>query len=402
MEDTRKKATINCGGAIILNRDLGELGAFAGGMINAGSLLASREAYQNLLAQGFSMNTGSTSIVEFKGKALIYEDGKQLLSANEADLKGNFIVVKGDLILPATKAPNLSQIDGLYVMNTLYHPQSLPLAHINGLKSTKTKSYPDESIFMDNDNVELDETLFSKLNNDTTYVVKGTLAVTDPSLSQIKDSRGIRFVAEDLTIREEYLAAFGDIDAKKRTVIPQGYALIQNDIILNATTHAIYGDKLYIMGDFLIQPKGTDYLNMFSSIIVDGSAQLTIHAVALFRKIGKASEIKVFEGELMQANGRILYSHDVLAGLKQAGIQYTLWINGYLTFDETVDSEDLDAFISISCNGLVAASPASMGAVQQKLDSLNGQLLPYVKGHTYEQDLIENAKMINTGALIII
>lgn len=66
-----KKVNVNCGKAIILNKNLGELESFDGGTINTGSLLASQEAYVSLLEKGFSINAGDTSILNITGKPML-------------------------------------------------------------------------------------------------------------------------------------------------------------------------------------------------------------------------------------------------------------------------------------------------------------------------------------------
>ena len=407
MEEKRKTVQINCGQAIILNETLGELGGFDGGMINTGNIVVTKEAYQRLMEKGFSINSGSINIIEIKGKAILFQQGEQLLHASKEELAGNYILIEGDLILPASKFNDFSQIEGLYVGGTLYYPESFSLSSITGLKAKKIQQYPNEGVFFFVKNVDLTEEGFLKLEKGNTYIVRGTLEITDASLKQLQNNRSIRFIARRLIIKEEYVSLFESTTAERRTLIPKGHELAKEDVTLTPATYALYGDKLYIKGDLLVQPRGVKCLDKFTSIIVQGEAKLTMEAVAPFKKIGKGAQIEVFEGELKEIDGEMTYSHDALVGMSHMGGIYTLWVNGCLSFDETVMPQDLEAFASITCNGVVAAPPALMGPVHQKIEELNGSFVPYEKSamesiEGLAKKMNDDGAMINTGKVTIV
>lgn len=407
MKKDVKKVNVNCGKAIILNKNLGELESFDGGTINTGSLLASQEAYVSLLEKGFSINAGDTSILNITGKPMLFEKGEQALQGGKEGLKGCLVVIEDDLIIPPQGTDAFSQVEGLYVTGILYYPEGFSLETISGLRANAVEPYPEYAHFIKEKEFALTEDVFIKLEKETMYYVRGKVVLIDPSLANIQDSRGIGFVAEKLTIREEYLSLFDKIQAKKQVVIPKGHELAEN-LTLTATSPLIYGDKIYVKGDLVVQPKGVTVLDELSSIIVEKTAKLTLEALPFFKKIGKAKGIKVFEGELKEVQGTMDYSHDALQAAAQAGLYHSIFVDGVLRFEEDVQPEDLDVVQAIRCNGIIFAPKKLMALIQQKTEELNGQLLPLqtlTENGWNDNHLLEektNDANINTGRFVII
>lgn len=418
MGQSKKKININCGKAIILNKNLGELEGFEKGNINTGSMLVSQEAYTSLLARGFNINAGSTSVLNIKGKALLFEKGEQALHQKEEDLKDCFVVIEEDLIIPRGGTKVFSKVEGLYVGETLYYPDHFPLSSISGLRAEKMEAYPSDAYFIKERKWALDEEQFLKLEKGNLYFITGKLELVDSSLAKLQNNKGISFIAKELIIREEYLMLFENIKSEKRTVIPKGHELAEN-LNLSSTASILYGDKIYIKGDLIVQSKAVEYLNAFTSIVVEETAKLSVNAVPRFKKIGKARDIKVFEGELKESDGNVSYSHDTLLAAKEAGISYSLWGDGVLRFEEDVQSEDLDVFQTIRWDGVLFAPPKLMAFIQNKMEELDGVMLP-LKGNMMDQlkglgeiisglgDVLdkkekeEDVTNINTGNFIIV
>ena len=402
---------INAGTAIILNETLGELAPFTQGTMNTGELIATTQAYQALMEKKFQINAGSTHILQAKGPIRFFEQGSQLLMAEENSISNHYIFVQGDLILPPEGLATLNAIEGLYVSGTLYYAANYPLGNIPNMTAHKSKVYPPQVIVIHKKKWALTKGLYETLEENTLYYVTGALQGTDPSLGQLEKTKGISFMASSILVKEDYLPFLGNLISDKKTIIPLHHAVVTGDLLLSATTFPLYGEKLFITGDLLVQPKSAPYLEDFTSIIVQKQGKLSLEALPSFKKIGTAQRILAFEGELKELNGKTLYSHATLSALLQAGITYTLRINGLLHFEEDVLPEDLDVFNSIICNGMVTAPQGLLGFLQGKIDELNGVLLP--NNDPLSQSLLQSEggsspfekdssiTTINTGDLVI-
>ncbi len=401
-----KKIAINSGLTLIFNETLGELSGFSGGMLNTGDLIASTKSYQKLIEKDFIINAGDTTILDIKGEVLLFNNSQQFLLAKEEEIKGKYLIVKEGLVLPPTYSlKTLFSIEGMYVVGTFYYPSNLAVSSIPGLRAEKMKEYPEESVFIKEKVFSLSKDKLESLYQEKTCFITGTLQMIDDSLKEAANENHIQWIAEKMIIKEEYLQIFKNIQANEKIVVPKDHAYIK-DLVLSSTTYPLYGSKLYIENNLLLQPKGVKELEKFDSIIVDKTASITLTGLERFKKIGKANNITPFQGNLHKVNGALTYSSQSLKSLKETGKEVTLMVNGSLQFEEDVQIEDLESIAAIYCNGKISAPESIIAILQEKVEELNGVIGP-LHGNDPLEKLLggeedENHTAINTGELIIV
>ena len=153
--------------------------------------------------------------------------------------------------------------------------------------------------------------------------------------------------------------------------MPDGYT-VTGPMTLNEATSALYGDKIYVRGPFMMEEKDADCLTGLQSILVKGTASLPVSCAKAFKAVGTADSYQLFEGRLCSINGWQIFSHSRLKTMVERGERMTLQINGFAVFPEDVTAGDMDAIASLSCNGFLIMPGEAQGAVSQRTAQMNG------------------------------
>jgi len=360
-----KKLMINCGAAMLLKNKPEVFESYEQITFNCGAVAINRELYAFLTQKNTTFNAGTVRVVDVEGEVVSLPenaviDGRQ-------NYAGCFLAGEDVLIKPEG-LDMINQAKGIFC-ETLFLPQSARLE--NGFVTAETiKYYPDDA-----------KVLFRKVGLDSSvvleegkYFIPWRLHVLDPEAFAQAKARGNSFETYCLKIYEGlYRENAGMFTAEKLELVPDGHTVVDKLPLTPALT-ALYGDKIFVDGDLVIQPKELPHLEGISSLVVKKTLYIPTQGAAQFAKIGKAEKIMPYEGTLLTVNGQDSFNHEQLAGAISTGNTYTIFVNGMLAFDSDVTIEDISCIHTIHYNGMLTVPSAIKAHIQTKIGEANGTI----------------------------
>lgn len=185
-----------------------------------------------------------------------------------------YMVVNGSLTIGPDTQNQLEQCEGLSINGSLTCPDSI----YSSLKSVKvngsTTCYPDGAIILKR-NAVIDNTFVLRAKN-RLYWSGRRMIMIDPELNAEKlKAKGASFCTREAIISQSKAEDLIDmIDEKTEIVIvPDGCAVILDDITLNEDTLRRYGNQLYVIGDVTI-PKDTNVLCEVKYLNIRGNIEV--------------------------------------------------------------------------------------------------------------------------------
>ena len=367
--------------------------------LNCGTYIASGEMNAKLTAAGAVINSDrslirdiESPIVQLKGRTDVGRGG---------NYAGQFVVASGDVVLLEDGKNAFREADQAAVSGTLYYPESSDINAFAKVIGNKT-AYPDGArVFLGNQSMEAIERVVSE-KEALVWVSGEVKALEEKSLAYAREN-GIRVICKTLFFREG-LKTYGDIfEAGERVLIPDDYEMT-GSLELTEGTAALYGPKIYVKGELVLEKQSAGCLAELESIIVRGRARLPAYAVKAFRAVGKAESYDIVEENVHTVNGFEIVGHEELRAIIKTGGSAAFKVNGFLLFDENVTAEDMEAIASISINGAAVMPGAALGALGSRKGSVNGFIgdLDSVKktmGMTLEE-IVENGYQ-NSGIATI-
>ncbi|GHV32639.1 hypothetical protein FACS18949_04180 [Clostridia bacterium] len=388
-----KKLNINCGNAVILRYDPAVFEGYDAISINAGSALISAAAYADLQKKQFSLNSGSNNVVEVSGKVVKLEKDTVI---DKQNYDGCFLFSEGTVWL--TAGAKLDKITGLYARN-LFYPESYPIESLPSFSAKNHAAFPDGAVIVTED-ITLDSRLAERwAENSVIWTHKAVLAAEG---LDVLERRGIKIHCSKLTVYDADARKYGGVfKSGKVVVVPDGCEIISGDLTLTGTTIDEYGEKIFVDGDLFVALKDAESVKDFEVIRVTGEARIPSAAAKAFRAVGKAGSIKSYRGTFRAFNGKNELSHAALRTAAERGIQYTLEVNGMLTFADDVTPDDLDCILALDYNGAIVAADSISGVLQGKVGEGNGTFLRNLPERLAPKD-DENTSNINMGSYIVI
>lgn len=396
-----KKININCGDAIMLSNKKDFFEGYEKGMINAGDILISSKLHAELNKMNFSINAGDIITIDVEGDVVQLEENSYL---NEnMSFNNNFIVSTGNLIIePSFKS--LQNITGIYTSGTIYRPESINVSSFCRIYSKDTKTYPDNYKVKLGD-INLDEGLASLSKN--SYFT-GCITVFDEDCLKKLSDKNIKLKGNELFSTEELSEKYSDIiQCEKYTLLKEKHEIIQEDITLDDTTSAIYGDKIFVKGDLKLNKKDSECLKEFTSIIVKGRAKIPFECIKYFKQIGKADEIFLFKGELLDIDGKEIISKEMLESANKLGVKYTINVDGKLIFNEDILPEDLSCIEAIYYNGIIHVYDSLKPFIVKLVKKGDGMIKHPMKNSEVKDEVMKKIFpddewiQINTGTFIL-
>ena len=405
MSERKRKLTVNCGLACLLNDRQGSLDNYDHVTINSGTVIISSEVNSKLSAKGGTINSGDLLIRDIKGEILQLDDGA-VIDGN-AMLKGFFVIAKDNLLVKKDGMKALEELEGLIALGTVYYPISLNLPSLIKV-SGKKQPYPDDAqVFLGDHTLE---SLGAMLKSDKHIWISGRLEALDRKAFENIKAQGYTISCGKLLTFQGLNEEFGGIiNCPQRTLVPDGYEIIRK---IHDGELALYGEKLYVDGNFAMNEDDIPALEELEAIIVKGKASLPARAVKIFRSKGKAEDYFIFEGRLIVINGFEQFSHSRLEASAMKGEKLSFQVNGCLLFDEDVSPEDIECIASLSYNGSVLISGAASSALARKvktgngfmgdasqLEAMTGKNIKDLFGHQTPEDSVNST--INLGVYIL-
>ena len=204
-------------------------------------------------------------------------NGKFTLNAASQITAGQVLVVNGKLTIAPDAAEVLQQYAGIVVNGKIYCPQSLSAlvsscCTLNG----KLVVYPDDAVILPGRSAKLDNTFLLRAQNRVYWNERLFLAV-DPKLdTAVLAAKGCRFSAPKAILCESLAAALAPLfpDSTELVIVPDGTAVVDDDLELTASALRRYGTRLYVLGDVTIPAESADLLARIESLHVTGEVLL--------------------------------------------------------------------------------------------------------------------------------
>lgn len=203
-------------------------------------------------------------------------NGKAALDGTSIPEKKRVMVVNGKLSVKPDGVKALEQYCGIVVNGKLYCPESL--ASVVTAKCTvngKLCLYPDDAVIL-NSTTRLDKMFLLRAQPKLYWAEKLFIAV-DPKLdAEALAAKGARFSSQKaiLTERNAEILAPLFTEETELVILPEGTAVLDDDLELRAATLRRYGDRLYVMGDVIVPEEGRKVLEQMAYLHADGDVLL--------------------------------------------------------------------------------------------------------------------------------
>lgn len=294
-----KKMMINCGSCDARNVAEETLQAYECITINSGSVIVTPESKNLLNRYGVTLNCGNVLELE-KDVKLSSVNGSTQIKSTDLIPARTYLQVNGSLEIGPDTQKVLEQYVGIQVNGSVTYPESIS-SFLNNLQiNGSTICYPDEAIVLKRSAV-IDK-LFALRAKEKLYWSAKRMIMVDSQLdAALLEKKGATFSTKEVIIAESKVESLiGLIDEKAEiTIVPDGTAVITDDVELNDLTVKKQGTKLYIIGDVEIPKEAKDALAQVEYLYVLGDASVAGPLKELF-----AEKLTHISGDINVLRGR--------------------------------------------------------------------------------------------------
>lgn len=214
-----------------------------------------------------------------------------------------YMMVNGSLTIGPNTQAQLAQCVGMSINGSLTCPESI-YASLSGVTvNGSTTSYPDGAILLKRSAV-IDK-LFALRAKSSLYWSSRRMIMVDPQLDAEKlRSKGVTFSTKEVIISQSNVEPLIDlIDEKAEIIIvPDGTAVVLDDITLNEDALRRYGKQLYVIGDVTVA-EDADALDEIKYLNIRGDVTVPqAHKEKLLRVLTEISG----EVEITKPKGAVL------------------------------------------------------------------------------------------------
>lgn len=272
-------------------------------VINAAVVLADPQSRALLARYPVTMNCAR--VLDIEGDVqLSTVNGSAQIKSGEVPTQKRYLVVNGSLEIGPDTQPVLEQYVGIAVNGSVTYPESLNgalgMLTVNG----STTCYPDGAMLLKR-NAMVDR-LFALRAKAGLYWAGRRLIMVDPQLDpKALEAKGARFASQEAILAESKVEGLiGLLDEKTDIIIvPDGTAVIRDDVTLENSTVKKHGGKLYLIGDLTVDRNGAEALEALEYLHVCGDVSVT--ADLKDRLLEKAQEI-TGDVKILKTRGRTL------------------------------------------------------------------------------------------------
>lgn len=265
-----KKLKINCGVCDARNVSEDTLAAYESIRINAGTVVVTPES-KNLLNQyAVRMNCGDVLELE-KDVKISSINGSAQIKNTDIVPERTYLDVNGSLEIGPGTEKVLEQYVGISVNGSVTYPESMggvvSKLSVNG----SAICYPDGAIVLKR-NAVIDRTFALRARKKLYWSAK-RMVMVDPNLDAAAlAAKGAAFSAKQVILAESKVESLIDlIDEKAEIVIvPDGTAVILDDLELTDLTGKKHGGRLYVLGDVKIQKDAGEVLARMEYLNIQG------------------------------------------------------------------------------------------------------------------------------------
>lgn len=291
-------------------------------------------------------------------------NGKMTLSAARKPEGPVVLIVNGKLDIAPDAADTLRAYEKIVVNGKALCPESLvglvtEKCAING----KLSVYPDDAVVLKG-TVKLDRLFLLRAQNRLYWTEKQFVAV-DPKLdAEALAAKGARFAAPKAVLAETFAETLVPLfhEDTELTILPEGTALVDDDLTLDAKALRRYGTKLCVTGDVTVAPDAAEALAQLEYLHADGDVTLPAALEETFYAIPDAEygEVRVLKGTLINGSMNAKIDSSVLA-LDPDGVSCIDC--AVVTLDEGLTPEEIMAKLRLDSCAVVRCTAAQESAV---------------------------------------
>ena len=270
-----KKMIINCANCDARKVTEETLAAYETIVINAASILVSPETKELMNRYGVVMNCASVKELEADVEVNAVNGSAQIKSTDVAAGK-RYLTVNGSLTIGPDTRKVLEQYVGISVNGSVTYPESVSAYLTKMTVNGSATSYPDDAIVLKR-NAVIDR-LFALRAKNSLYWSAKRMIMVDPQLDAvILEKKGAKFSAKEMIIAESKVEGMiGLIDEKADIlIVPDGTAVILDDVELDELAFKKHGSKLYVVGDLKVKEEAAGVLDQLEYLNVRGDALVT-------------------------------------------------------------------------------------------------------------------------------
>lgn len=299
-----KKLLINCGNCDARNVAEETLAAYETITVNCGAVLVTPESKNLLNRFGVTLNCGDVVELE-KDVKITTINGSHQIKSGDAPAERTYLKVNGSLEIGPGTQEVLKQYVGIQVNGNATYPESLSgslaMLKVNG----STICYPDDAIVLKR-NAVIDRLFALRAKEKLYWSAKRMIMVDEKLDAAILEKKGASFCAKEVILAESKVEdLIGLIDEKAEIIIvPDGTAVITDDVELDGLTLKKYGTKLYIVGDLKVVSDEDDVLSKLEYLNVRGDASVV--AELKEKLMGVITEIGGNVNIIRKPKGRIM------------------------------------------------------------------------------------------------
>lgn len=360
-----KKFMINCATCDARKVTEETLSAYESVVINAATVLVSPEGKELLNRYGVTMNCAN--VLELPSDVEVCTvNGSHRIESGDAIGGKKYLFVNGSVTIGSNTQQVMEQYVGVTVNGSLTCPESMSAAlgkiQVNG----STTCYPDGAVILKRSAVI--DRLFALRAKESLYWSSKRMIMVDSQLEPAKlAAKGCSFSAREVIVAESKVEAMiGMIDEKAEIIIvPDGTAVITDDVELNDLTLKKHGTRLYILGDLEVNEDSAAALEQLEYLNVRGDAKVTAELKELL--LEKLTEIsgevevpKPFKGRVISEKLSVRVTRWLLER-EPEGLRLEECVN--VKIDENVPKELILERLSISEAVSVKCSPEQEDAV---------------------------------------
>ncbi len=214
-----------------------------------------------------------------------------------------YMMVNGSLTIGPNTQAQLAQCVGMSINGSLTCPESI-YASLSGVTvNGSTISYPDGAILLKRSAV-IDK-LFALRAKSSLYWSSRRMIMVDPQLDTEKlRSKGVTFSTKEVIISQSNVEPLIDLidENAEIIIVPDGTAVVLDDITLNEDALRRYGKQLYVIGDVTVG-EDADALDEIKYLNIRGDVKVPqAHKEKLLRVLTEISG----EVEIAKPKGAVL------------------------------------------------------------------------------------------------
>jgi hypothetical protein len=357
----KKKLIINSAVCDARNVSESTLEAYESIVINAASILVTRETNELMSRYNVSMNAADVTEVPADAELMI-ENGNYEITGSTVISRPAVLIVNGKLDIGKGSQEALKKFLSITVNGSVSFPsdmkEQLPELNVNG----STDCYPGDAIRLQS-NLVVDRTFIIRAKK-AKYYVKNKVVIADGNLDISKlVEKGAAFITKQAIIAEGLLEGALPLFSEEVDIktIPDGFTYVSDAVLSDALVQK-NGDKLFVDGDLTINNESESALDKLSSLKINGKVLIVKKFVDKFQSLNADyNEIRTIKGKVLEDKVNVRIDKRMVT-IQQDGI--TVTDCGMVNLNEDIPPEEIEEKLEFIDCGCIFCYPDQRSAVE--------------------------------------